>query len=114
MSGSDLFTGTLALLILRTVSAEPLHGYAIGKKLRSSSSDVLDVEEGVLYPALHRLRRQGLVTSSWGKTDTGRRAKFYSITKEGREHLEDEARRWNAYAEAVGNVLGPDPSQGRP
>lgn len=105
MSGSDLFTGTLSLLILRAVSREPLHGYAIGQRLRASSSGVLDVEEGVLYPALHRLRRQGLLTASWRRTDTGRRAKFYTLTDEGQTQLEAETRRWNRFADAVGGFL---------
>ncbi len=108
MSGSDLFTGTLALLILRAVWSEPVHGYAIGKHLRASSSGVLDVEEGVLYPALHRLERQGLVSASWGRSDTGRNAKFYAITDEGKEHLESETERWSSYVDAVGSLLRAD------
>ncbi len=107
MSGSDLFTGTLALLILRAVWSEPVHGYAIGRRLRTSSSGVLDVEEGVLYPALHRLERQGLLSASWGRSDTGRKAKFYSITDDGKEHLESETERWSSYVDAVASVLRP-------
>ena len=105
MSGSDLFTGTLALLILRAVWNEPVHGYAIGQRLRASSSGVLDVEEGVLYPALHRLERQGLLSASWGRSDTGRKAKFYTITDVGKKHLESETERWSTYVEAVGRLL---------
>ncbi len=108
MSGRDLFTGTLALLILRAAWGEPVHGYAIGKRLRASSSGVLTVEEGVLYPALHRLRRRGLLSASWGLTETGRRAKFYTITDEGRAHLEAETKRWSRYVEAVGELLKAD------
>jgi transcriptional regulator len=106
MSGSDLFTGTLDLLILRTLRAEPLHGYGIGKALREQSGGVLAIEEGALYPALHRLERRGLLESAWGKTDTGRRAKFYRPTTEGLEHLEAESARWAEFSGAVSLVLG--------
>jgi transcriptional regulator len=106
MSGSDLFTGTLDLLILRTVRAEPLHGYGVGKALRDGSEGVLAVEEGALYPALHRLERRGLLESAWGKTDTGRRAKFYRLTEEGDAHLSAESRRWAAFSGAVATILG--------
>lgn len=106
MSGSDLFTGTLDLLVLRTVRAEPLHGYGIGRVLRDDSDGVLSVEEGALYPALHRLEKRGLLESAWGRTDTGRRAKFYRITAAGEEHLEAEIRRWASFSDAVGSVLG--------
>lgn len=106
MGGSDLFTGTLELLILRTVHEEPLHGYAIGKHIRETTEGVLDLEEGALYPALHRLRRKGLLTSEWRRTETGRRAKFYSITAAGARRLAEETRRWEAFSGAVEAVLG--------
>ena len=106
MSGSDLFTGTLELLILRTLTSHRLHGYAIGKHLRKTSLGVLDVEEGALYPALHRLQRKGLVHSEWGRTTTGRRAKFYRMSHAGEEHLTAETARWSEYSEAVAAVLG--------
>lgn len=106
MSGSDLFTGTLDLLILRTLAADPLHGYAIGRALRQASEGVLDVDEGALYPALHRLERKGLLEAEWGKTDTGRRAKFYRPTAEGSAHLEREVARWSEFSGAVASVLG--------
>lgn len=106
MSGSDLFTGTLDILILRTLQSAPLHGYAIGKALRLRSSGVLSVEEGALYPALHRLQGKGLLEAEWGKTDTGRRAKFYSVTPAGAEHLAAESARWAEYSGAVAAVLG--------
>lgn len=105
MSGSDLFTGTLDLLILHTVAAGPLHGYGIGKAIRGTSQGVLDVEEGALYPALHRLDRRGLVASEWGRTETGRRAKFYRLTEDGAAELERESRRWSAHSDAVQDVL---------
>ena len=105
MSGSNLFTGTLDLLVLRTVAAEPLHGYGIGKAIRDLSSGVLAVEEGALYPALHRLEGKELLESEWGRTDTGRRAKFYRITASGRAHLAAERERWAEHAQAVAAVL---------
>ncbi|MGD2071355.1 MAG: PadR family transcriptional regulator [Gemmatimonadota bacterium] len=106
MSGSDLFTGTLDLLILRTLRDEPLHGYAVGKHIRDTSRGVLDVEEGALYPALHRLEAKGLVTAEWGRTDTNRRAKFYRLTAAGEARLASEAERWADYQQAVQAVLG--------
>jgi transcriptional regulator len=115
MSGSDLFTGTLELLILRTLGAGRLHGYAVGRSIRESSSGVLDVEEGALYPALHRLERRGMLEATWGRTDTGRRAKFYRLTAAGRAHLETERGRWSEYARAVDSVLDdPRPGEARP
>lgn len=107
MSGSDLFTGTLDILVLRTVEAAPLHGYAIGRAIREGSDGVLSVEEGALYPALHRLERRGLLESRWGRTDTGRRAKFYRVTDAGAEHLEAERTRWAQYSDAVSAILEP-------
>ena len=107
MSGSDLFTGTLDLLILRTVQSSTLHGYAIGRAIRDRSEGVLSVEEGALYPALHRLERKGLMASEWGISDTGRRAKFYVVTSLGTAHLAREAARWDEYSVAVAAVLGP-------
>ena len=106
MSGSDLFTGTLDILILRTLDAAPLHGYAIGRAIRDGSEGVLSVEEGALYPALHRLEGRGQLEAEWGRTDTGRRAKFYSVTADGRKHLEAESTRWAEYSGAVTAILG--------
>lgn len=106
MSGSDLFTGTLDILVLRTVQHGPLHGYAIGKAIREGSEGVLAVEEGALYPALHRLERRGLLESKWGRTDSGRRAKFYRVTSEGSGHLSAEAARWAEFSDAVTSILG--------
>lgn len=105
MGGSDLFTGTLDLLILRTLRSGPLHGYAIGREIRDTTDGVLNVEEGVLYPALHRLKRNGLLLADWGKTDTGRRARFYRLTDAGAEHLESQAERWARFSGAVQAVL---------
>ena len=107
MSGSDLFTGTLDILILRTLDGGALHGYAIGRAIRDASEGVLSVEEGSLYPALHRLEGRGLLEAEWGRTDTGRRAKFYRVTTAGVEHVERESARWVAYSGAVAAILGP-------
>lgn len=107
MSGSDLFTGTLDILILRTLRGEPRHGYAIGRAIRDGSEGVLSVEEGALYPALHRLERKGLLEAEWGKTETGRRAKFYRLTTDGLSHLEEEAARWEEFSGAVAAILRP-------
>jgi len=106
MSGSDLFTGTLDILILRTLEVAPLHGYAIGRAIRERSEGVLSVEEGALYPALHRLEGKDLLEAEWGKTDTGRRAKFYRLTAEGVEHLQSESERWAEFSGAVSTILG--------
>lgn len=106
MSGSDLFTGTLDILILRTLDAAPLHGYAIGRAIRDGSEGVLSVEEGALYPALHRLEGRGQLAAEWGRTDTGRRAKFYKVTTAGRKHLAAESARWTEYSGAVAAILG--------
>ena len=105
MGGSDLFTGTLDVLILRAVEAGPLHGYAIGRKLRDRSAGVLAIEEGALYPALHRLEGQGLLEAAWGPTDTGRRAKFYRLTRSGARHLEKRIARWRELSGAVDALL---------
>jgi transcriptional regulator len=106
MGGSDLFTGTLDILILRTTRAEALHGYAIGKALRELSEGVLSVDEGALYPALHRLERKGLLEAAWGRTETGRRARFYRATEAGLAHFQAEAARWSEFSGAVAGVLG--------
>jgi PadR family transcriptional regulator, regulatory protein PadR len=106
MAGSDLFTGTLDVLILKALSAGPQHGYAIGLWLRQRSAEVLQVEEGVLYPALHRLLRNKWVKAKWDVTETNRRARFYSLTSPGRKHLSAETRRLTEHSEAVLTVLG--------
>ncbi|MEX0891618.1 MAG: PadR family transcriptional regulator [Gemmatimonadota bacterium] len=105
MSGSNLFTGTLDLLVLQTLAGQKLHGYAIGRSIRAAGGDALAVEEGALYPALHRLEARGLLEAGWGRTDTGRRAKFYTLTADGRAHMEAERARWEAHARAVWAVL---------
>lgn len=105
MAGSDLFTGTLDVLILKAVSWGPRHGYAIGRWIRQTTEEVLVVQEGALYPALHRLERQGLLSEAWRLTDTGRQAKFYTLTRAGRARLRTESTRWSRYAHAVTRAL---------
>ncbi len=102
---SDLPQGTLDLLILKIVAVGPVHGYAIAQRLQQVSRDVIQVQQGSLYPALHRLENRGLLTADWKATDTGREAKFYRLTKHGRAQLETEAASWRRLAEAVGLVL---------
>ncbi len=105
MAGSDLFVGTLELLILKALSWGPRHGYAIGRWIRDTTKEGVIVQEGALYPALHRLERRGLLAEEWAVTDTGRQAKYYTLTPKGRAHLRSEIRRWNAYATAVSTAL---------
>ena len=101
----DLFTGTLELLILRTLANDLVHGYGIARKIREKTDGVLDVEQGALYPALHRLNRRGFLRGEWGETETGRRARFYSLTKKGQAALAQETARWDEHAQAVYAVL---------
>lgn len=104
-SRQNLIPGTLNLLILRAVSRGPGHGYGISKWISARSKEVLQVEEGVLYPALHRLEQDGYLESEWGRNDTGRRAKFYTLTPSGEEHLEAEQARWRRTSRAVETVI---------
>jgi PadR family transcriptional regulator PadR len=105
MPGSDLYTGTLDVIILKALSGGPMHGYAVGSWIRKNSQEAMGVREGVLYPALHRLERKRLVKARWGETDTGRRAKFYTLTETGREKLEVETKRLTEHSEAVLSLL---------
>jgi PadR family transcriptional regulator, regulatory protein PadR len=105
----NLLKGTFDVLILRTLSGEPMHGYAISRWIREQSGEVFRVEEGALYPALRRLEERGLIQGEWSHTDTGREAKFYALTLEGRSSLRRELRDWTRYVEAMTRVL-----QGRP
>lgn len=110
MSGSslELLKGTLDVLVLKTLSWGPLHGYGVSKAIRDSTADALQVEEGALYPALRRLEKRGLVEAEWGTTDTGREARFYRLTADGERALETEVRSWARYVEAMGDVLFAD------
>ena len=101
MAGSDLFTGSLDLLVLKATSWGPLHGYAIGRWIRQTTNAALTIQEGALYPALHRLERKGLLEEDWGVSETGREAKYYKITAAGRRRLRAESARWKEYADAV-------------
>lgn len=98
--------GNLSLLILRSLEAGALHGLAVAREIGARSEDVLRIEEGALYPALHRLERDGYVRGEWGASDQNRRAKFYSLTRSGRKLLERERASWVRHAEAVAKVLG--------
>lgn len=102
----DLLPGTLDMLVLQTLAPEPIHGYAIARKIRAMSDDVLAVEQGSLYPALYRMERRGWIKSKWGLSETKRRAKFYHITRSGRQHLEREQSSWSTFVEAVARVMG--------
>src|SRR6267143_3068250 len=102
---TDLPQGTLDLLILKVVALGPVHGYAIAQRLQQVSRDVVQVPQGSLYPALHRLENRGLLVADWKETETGRDAKFYRLTRKGRAQLEMEAASWRRLAEAVGLIL---------
>ena len=105
MAGSDLFTGTLDILILKAVSWGPSHGYAIGRWIRETTSDDVIVQEGALYPALHRLERRELLAEEWGISETGREAKYYTLTSAGRAHLRSEAKRWTRFSKAINHAI---------
>jgi PadR family transcriptional regulator PadR len=103
----DFLQGTLDMLILRTVIAAPAHGHTIAHVIEKSSREVLQVEHGSLYPALHRLEDQGLIASFWGTSDNNRRAKYYRITAAGKKYLHQEQGRWESLVQAIRHVLGP-------
>jgi PadR family transcriptional regulator PadR len=105
MAGSDLFTGTLDLLILKALTWGPSHGYAIGRWIRETTGDVLVVQEGALYPALHRLERKTLLSEDWRESETGRQAKYYALTPRGRAYLRAERKRWEQFSGAVARAL---------
>jgi len=102
----ELIRGTLDVLILKALGWGPLHGYAITNLIRRQTDEALLVEEGTLYPALWRLENKGLLDAEWGLSDNNRKAKFYRLTPEGRRQLRQETRAWEAYAAAVGKMLG--------
>ncbi len=102
---ADLLQGTLDLLILKVLSMEPMHGWGIAQRIQRLSSDVLTVNQGALYPALHRLEHQGWVEASWGESENNRRAKYYSLTKAGRERLKSEEKSWDRLSFGVQEVL---------
>jgi len=105
MKEIDLLQGTLDLLVLKTLGGGPMHGYRIANTIRQLSADVLRVEEGSLYPALYRMEEKGLIESEWRLTDTSRRARFYKLTRQGRQELRKEAESWVRLSTAVARVL---------
>ena len=102
---SDLLQGTLDLLILKTLDAGAMHGWGISLRIQDVSGAVLQVNQGSLYPALHRLEQQGLISAQWGNSENNRQAKFYALTRAGRRQLEQETRNWERLASAVARVL---------
>jgi PadR family transcriptional regulator PadR len=105
MAKMDLLQGTLDILILKALSWGPLHGYAVVRWISQRTEDALRIEEGALYPALHRMEQRGFIEAEWGVSENNRRAKFYRLTPAGRHQLHAEAESWQRYAEAVGRVL---------
>jgi PadR family transcriptional regulator PadR len=103
---TDLLQGTLDLLILKTVSLQPLHGYAIAARINSTSNALLQVPQGSLYPALHRLENKGWLAAEWDETSTGREAKFYKLTRSGRQQLEHELADWKRLTDGIALILG--------
>jgi len=101
----DLLQGTLDLLILRSLRTGTMHGWAISERIQQISENVLEVNQGSLYPALHRLEHKGLIKADWGISELGRRARFYSLTASGRKQLEVEAENWNRFSEAIARVM---------
>ena len=102
---SDLLQGTRDHLILRTLNTGPMHGWGIALRIQQVSRDVLQVNQGSLYPALHRLEQQGLIAAQWGNSENNRQAKFYELTKSGRKQLAEETRSWERLSDAVARVL---------
>ncbi|MEG9438633.1 PadR family transcriptional regulator [Edaphobacter sp. HDX4] len=102
---SDLLQGTLDLLILKSLTLEPMHGWGIAQRIQQVSKDVLQVGQGSLYPALHRLEYKGWIEAEWGGSENNRRAKFYSLTKTGKKQLETELENWERLTKAIGLVL---------
>ncbi len=105
MAGSDIYTGSLELLILKSLTWGPRHGYSVGQWIRQGTGEELIVKEGALYPALHRLERKGFVDEEWGMTDTNREAKFYKLTPTGRKQLRSEVTRWESYVRLMSTAL---------
>jgi len=108
---TDLLQGTLDMLILKVVALGPVHGYAISLRIRQISNDVLNVQQGSLYPALHRLEKRGWLASEWGESENGRDAKFYRLSAKGRKQLVAEEETWNRLSEAIALILGASKQQ---
>jgi len=109
----ELLQGTLDLLILRTLLRGPTHGHAIAKHIQLTSEDLLQVETGSLYPALHRLEAKGWIAASWELSDKGKRARFYRLTRLGRKQLASEQSKWQAFSRAMGLILNPEDQEGQ-
>jgi PadR family transcriptional regulator len=103
---TDLMQGTLDMLVLRTLRGGQLHGYAVANKIQAQSEGFLQVEEGSLYPALHRMEKRGWITAEWGLSENKRRAKYYELTAAGRDQLKTKAKTWNMLVEAISGVMG--------
>jgi len=104
-SKTDLLQGTLDLLVLKALTLGPLHGWGVSKRIRQMSREVLEINQGSLYPALHRLEDRGLIAAEWGVSDEGRRAKFYTLTADGRRQFVEERESWSLFSGAVEHVL---------
>jgi len=102
---SDLLQGTLDVLVLKVVALGPVHGYAIAQRLQQMSNDVLQVQQGSLYPALHRLEKRGWLRAEWATSDTGRDARFYTLTKRGRKELDEQSENWERLSVAITGIL---------
>jgi PadR family transcriptional regulator PadR len=102
---TDVLQGTLDMLILKTIALEPMHGYGIAQRIQQISGDVLQIQQGSLYPALRRLERRGWISAEWGESENNRRARFYNLTKAGRKRLGEETREWERLAQAVSRIL---------
>ena len=102
---TELVQGTVDLLILKTIALEPLHGWAIAQRIKQLSDDILQVQQGSLYPALQRLERQGWITAEWGASENNRRARFYCLTRAGKKRLEHEEAAWQRLSSGIGLVL---------
>ena len=111
---ADMLQGTLDLLVLKTLSLGPMHGWGVSHRIQQFSRDVLQVNQGSLYPALHRLEHRGWITSEWGASENNRRAKFYRLTAAGRRQLDAERTEWRRFAGAVAEVLGTSLGEGSP
>jgi PadR family transcriptional regulator PadR len=102
---TDLVQGTLDLLIMKTLALEPMHGWGIARRIRQVSKDVLQVNQGALYPALHRLEQQGWIQAKWGESENNRRARYYSLTRPGRRYLRERQAQWDRLSVAIGLVM---------
>jgi PadR family transcriptional regulator PadR len=108
---TEIVQGTLDMLILKTLAAGPMHGYAIARRIQQASADFFQVEEGSLYPALHRMERRGWINARWGLSETKRKAKYYRLAEAGRAQLEKEINSWNRFTQAIAEVLGMQPEE---